>query len=528
MSTPSDTLLECLRFVAQHHQLPATAESLSAGLPLGERGLTPDLLARAADRAGLNTRLRKLTLGDIPDTVCPAILLLDGGEACVFLGRDEAGRARVLRPGLIDAESSEDLQALQAECTGHVLLARPRFRMDRRVTGPSPGREGHWFWSAMKANLPVYRDVLLAAFFIGLFALALPLFTMNVYDRVVPNAAFETLWMLAAGMLVILLGDVLLRTLRAYFVDLASRRVDVELSAKIMEQALGMRLEQRRPPWAPSPSTCAPSKLSATSLPRPPSPASSICPLPCCSSPLSRGSPGRFSSPCCWESSCWWALPWSCAPPAASHREHLPGRSHAQCHAHRSPVRGGNAESHGCGEVMQRRWEESTRYLAGVGVRLRLTSASVTHATLWCQQAVSVMVIITGVYLIAAGELTMGGLIASTMLASRSVAPFGQLAGLISTYHNARIALTSLDELFATPTEHGRRGPTYPGSTLPARSSSRTCPSPTPVPKRLPCATSTCRSRPGNTWRSSVVSARASPRSASSPWVCISPAPVPY
>jgi ATP-binding cassette subfamily C protein LapB len=245
MSTPSDTLLECLRFVAQHHQLPATAESLSAGLPLGERGLTPDLLARAADRAGLNTRLRKLTLGDIPDTVCPAILLLDGGEACVFLGRDEAGRARVLRPGLIDAESSEDLQALQAECTGHVLLARPRFRMDRRVTGPSPGREGHWFWSAMKANLPVYRDVLLAAFFIGLFALALPLFTMNVYDRVVPNAAFETLWMLAAGMLVILLGDVLLRTLRAYFVDLASRRVDVELSAKIMEQALGMRLEQR-------------------------------------------------------------------------------------------------------------------------------------------------------------------------------------------------------------------------------------------------------------------------------------------
>jgi ATP-binding cassette subfamily C protein LapB len=112
----------------------------------------------------------------------------------------------------------------------------------------------------------------------------------------------------------------------------------------------------------------------------------------------------------------------------------------------------------GAESIMQRRWEESTRYLAGVGVRLRLTSASVTHATLWCQQAVSVMVIITGVYLIAAGELTMGGLIASTMLAGRSVAPFGQLAGLISTYHNARIALTSLDELFATPTEHRQEG----------------------------------------------------------------------
>jgi ATP-binding cassette subfamily C protein LapB len=115
-------------------------------------------------------------------------------------------------------------------------------------------------------------------------------------------------------------------------------------------------------------------------------------------------------------------------------------------------------KSMGAESVMQRKWEDATRFLAGIGVEMRLTSSAVTHATLWCQQAVSVLVIITGVYLIANGELSMGGLIASTMLASRSVAPFGQIAGLISQYHNARISLSSLDALFATPTEHKDEG----------------------------------------------------------------------
>ena len=88
-----------------------------------------------------------------------------------------------------------------------------------------------------------------------------------------------------------------------------------------------------------------------------------------------------------------------------------------------------------------------------VGVQLRLLSSSTINVTLWSQQMVSVFVIITGVYLITAGELSMGGLIACTMLAGRIMAPFGQLAGLITQYHNAEIALKSLDEVMAKPLE---------------------------------------------------------------------------
>ena len=68
---------------------------------------------------------------------------------------------------------------------------------------------------------------------------------MNVYDRVVPNNAVDTLWMLALGVCIVLIADVVLRTMRGYFLDLAGSRVDVRLSAYIMERVLGLRLESR-------------------------------------------------------------------------------------------------------------------------------------------------------------------------------------------------------------------------------------------------------------------------------------------
>ena len=89
----------------------------------------------------------------------------------------------------------------------------------------------------------MYRDILIAAFFINLFALTMPLFVMNVYDRVVPNHATDTLWVLALGALIIICADLALRLLRSWFVELAASRADITLSARIMERILGTRLE---------------------------------------------------------------------------------------------------------------------------------------------------------------------------------------------------------------------------------------------------------------------------------------------
>ena len=107
----------------------------------------------------------------------------------------------------------------------------------------------------------------------------------------------------------------------------------------------------------------------------------------------------------------------------------------------------------GAESVMQRKWESSANFLARVGAQLRLLSSSTINGAMWAQQFVSVAVVVIGVYLIAEGNLTLGGLIACTMLSSRAMAPIGQVAGLLTQYHNAATALKSLDDILQQPVE---------------------------------------------------------------------------
>ena len=127
-------------------------------------------------------------------------------------------------------------------------------------------RPRHWFWSAIAQSWPIYGEALVASLLINLFALVTPFFTMNVYDRVVPNLALETLWVLTIGVALVFGFDLLMRTLRAYFIDVAGKRVDVILSANIFAKVLGHphgRRARRRS--ARSRTTCRSSSRSGSS-----------------------------------------------------------------------------------------------------------------------------------------------------------------------------------------------------------------------------------------------------------------------
>lgn len=241
-----DPLLDCLVEVARLHGQGATRASLSAGLPLQPQESLPLSLAeRAASRAGLATRVQRLALDEIDALTLPAILILHGNKACVLLGRDDSEHWRVLLPETGQGAVTLSTEALQSRYSGVVLFARPHFRFDERTPEVKPTRSGHWFWGPVLAQRFVYRDVLWAALLINLFALAFPIFSMNVYDRVVPNHATETLWVLAIGVTLVLCSDLFIRLLRSHFVDEASARIDVQISASLMERVLGMRLENR-------------------------------------------------------------------------------------------------------------------------------------------------------------------------------------------------------------------------------------------------------------------------------------------
>ncbi|MEP5566380.1 MAG: type I secretion system permease/ATPase [Halioglobus sp.] len=455
MTRTDDPLLQCLLALCRFHGNASTAEALMGGLPVDTGALTPTLFERAASRVGLTSRIVYRSPEEIEPALLPAVVMLEGERACLLMGWAGDGKfAKVVYPELNEAAVDIPREELLEKSSGAAIVCRPRFRFDQRAPRTGTSDRGHWFWDAMRANMPIYRDVLLAAFFINIFALALPLFTMNVYDRVVPNQAVETLWMLAAGVIIVLIADISLRSMRGYFLDLASRRVDIKLSALIMERVLGIRLEHR-------PMSVGSYAVNLRSFETVRDFITSASVTTIIDIPFAL----IFIGVIAW-------IAWPILIPlciglavvlgfALSVQGKLKELAETTYRAGamrnstliESLVGLDTIKAMGAESRMQRRWEDTTAFLAHVGVQLRLLSTSTINVTQWSQQMVTMFVIVTGVYLITAGELSMGGLIACTMLSGRIMAPFGQLAGLITQYHNAEIALKSLDEVMDKPVE---------------------------------------------------------------------------
>jgi ATP-binding cassette, subfamily C, bacterial LapB len=449
-----DPLLECLMALARIHGVPRTRDALVSGLPLSDQQLTPSVFERAARRAGMSSKIMRRSLDALNDALFPVVLLLNDREACLLVGWEADGAASVVFPELGDAATRVERDVLAQRYTGSVIFCRPRFRFDRRAPEVRQVRRRHWFWGAILENLPVYRDVLFAAFLINLFAIALPMFSMNVYDRVVPNLATETLWVLAFGLAIILFADVILRMMRGYLVDLAGSRVDIDLSARIMERVLGIRLENR-----PIAVGAFASNLRSFETVRDFIASATVTTLMDLPFAL------LFVLVIAW-------VDWVMALPLLAgivlvigyallvqDRMHELSETTYRAGAMRnaslveSLVGLETVKAVGAEGIMQRKWEQSAAFLSRTSTQLRLLSATTVNGAQAVSQFVFLATIVVGVYRIGEAALTMGGLIACSMLVSRAMAPFGQVAGLLVQYHNASTSLKSLDQIMGNEIE---------------------------------------------------------------------------
>ena len=455
MTVAADDLLDCLIAVARAYGAAPTRESLMAGLPSDQGRLSPVLFERAAKRAHLSCRWVRAPLQALNPALLPAVALLRDDKACVVLGLSSDGQTcRVAYPELPDAPVEVPLAELQARYAGRTVYARPTHRFDARTPQVRAGRHGHWFWSVIAESKPLYRDVLIAALLANVFALGAPLFSMNIYDRVVPNLAFETLWVLATGLVVVLVGDFVFRVMRGRFVDLASSRSDVKLSAFIMERVLGMPMSQR-----PASAGSFASNLRAFESVRDFIGSASVVAF------IDLPFALLFMIVIGWIS---WlmliplvigALVMLAYALAVQGQMHALAETTYRAGAQRNAtlieglVGFETIKTLGAESPMQRKWEQSAALLARVGAQLRLLSSTSSNASAFVQQLVNLAIVVLGVYLIADRHLTVGGLVACTMLAGRVMGPIGQVAGLLVQFHTASTALTSLDEMMQRPTE---------------------------------------------------------------------------
>ncbi|GAB6040857.1 type I secretion system permease/ATPase [Endothiovibrio diazotrophicus] len=451
-SAPTDPLLECLLFLARRFDRPTTPAALTAGLPLAEdHRLTPELALRAAERAGIEAEWVETPLEKLHPVDLPAILLLDQGEAAVLLSVDD-GEATLHRPG--QGDQAHPITQLSNSYAGRALRARPAYEFDERSAEHKEKRTGHWLWRVLVRSWPLYVEVVVASLLVNLFTLATPYFIMNVYDRVVPNHAVETLWVLASGLALVFLFDVLIRTLRVHFIDSAGKRADVILGAKLFAHILHTPLKgQPRSVGAFANHFHEFEALrdfvtSAT--------LTTLIDLPFVL---------LFLAVIGWV-----AGPVALVPAVAAPLVILGGLA-LQPPLRRLVERGyrGAADRHavlieslgalptikalGAEGQVQARWEAVSAELARTGLRTRFVQAVALHFALLSQQFAVLGVVLYGVYRITAGEMSVGALIACTLLTGRALGPLGQVAGLLTRYHQSVASLHALDRIFAQPTE---------------------------------------------------------------------------
>jgi ATP-binding cassette subfamily C protein LapB len=455
-----DPLLDCLVEICRLFGQAASRATLSAGMPLVGGRMTLELAERAVARAGMSAKLQRLALDEIDPAALPVTLILKDNRACVLTGWNaDRTQARVLLPETGQGSVSLARADLDGRFIGVVLFVRPHFRFDARTEGrgdaaPAMPRSRHWFWGAVLQQRFVYRDVLWAALLVNLFALAFPMFSMNVYDRVVPNNAVETLWALAIGVVLVLGADLFMRLLRSHFVDEASARIDVQISATLMEKVLGMRLEQR-----PESVGSFASNLRGFEQVRDFIASSTVTALI------------DLPFALIFIVVMFWISPWLALPVIVvslmifglgmvqQRRLHELSETTYKASAQRNATLIESLtgietiKAQGAEGVIQSKWERANIFLARTNVKMRALSSTAMYSTSFMTQLVTVSIIIIGVYLISQKELTMGALIASSMLASRALGPAGQVVGLLMQYQGARTAMDNLNRLMDKPVE---------------------------------------------------------------------------
>jgi ATP-binding cassette subfamily C protein LapB len=426
---------------------------LTAGLPLPEQRLSAELLPRAAARAGLQGRWLRRELDKIPPLAMPALLLLKEGRSAILLGWDEQGQARIMLSESDGGEVHVSAEVLAEDYSGRVFFAQPQHKFDFN-RGEMIPRATSWFRDTLKRSRWLYIDAIAASLLINLIGLATPLFVMNVYDRVVPNQAEATLWVLAIGITGVFFFDLLLKTLRGLCLDLAGKKTDLIISATLFERIVGMAMKFRPARVGSFAQNIHEFQslrdfLASLTL-------ASVIDLPF--TLLILAVIAMIGGHLVWIPVLAFPLValigWALQRPLAETMQRtmaLAGERQSsliESLAGLDAVKVNNAESE-----RQYLWEQTIGTLSRLELRARMLSSLAMNATLLVQQLAGVVVVVLGVYQIMAGNLSMGGLIACYMLTSRALGPLTQVSGLLTRYQQARVTLDSVNQMMELPQE---------------------------------------------------------------------------
>jgi ATP-binding cassette subfamily C protein LapB len=453
-----DSLLDSLVLFTQLYHKPFSAQSLIQGLPI-DANLSQEVLfstkkskslfSRAAAQAGLKTTLIQKDIKDILNLQLPAILLLNHSNSCILdsFSKDKT-KAKIIYPTQDALEQWVEVEQLQQEYLGFAFLLKKEVSFDAQSKHLSTSNIRHWFWGTLGLSRSIYKDTIIASILINLFVLATPLFVMNVYDRVIPNNAVETLVMFTIGIVVVFILDAILKFTRTYFLEIAAKKSDVIMSSIIFEKVLDLKISS-----LPKSVGAFASNIKEFDSIRNFFTSTTMAVL------IDFPFVILFLAVIAYVGGAMVIVPIITIILVLVYAYFIKEPLHKSIEATHEAAAKKNAilietltnietvKSQGMNGMTQYNWEEATAHIAQKGLKSKLLSNSIPTVTNFLVHLNTVGIICFGVYLIYSFDLTMGALIAVMILSSRAIAPMGQFASLLSNYEDTKTSYNMINEI---------------------------------------------------------------------------------
>ena len=443
-----DPVLDCLTYLAREADRPSSPVLLRAGLALADDGTLPfHQIEPALDQVGMRAEPVARRLKGWPARKMPAVLELTEGRAAVLLEMRD-GDALVYAPGIAELNWIK-LAELEPVYAGRAVVVETDPTREREGERPwDKAKRTHWFWSEVYKVRKEFWPVLLAALIVNLLAFAMPLFTMNVYDRVIPNKAISTLWVLALGVFLALGFDFILRVARARLIDEVSRALDAKLSQKLFEKVMNLPMAERQGSTGAFARRVSEFEqvrdfFASTTV---------VLVVDVIFLFLFLGLITILAG-------------WLVFVPivgialmliAGLSLQKAMGRAALDAQADSSLQHSVLVESIAGAETLKAaraegqmlgRWRRYSAMSAATSERMRRLTAIAVNLASISQQTISVGLLIGGFYQFQQGDMTMGAIIAIIMLSGRSLQPIGQLAFLVTRGKQAFATLDSLQRM---------------------------------------------------------------------------------
>jgi ATP-binding cassette subfamily C protein LapB len=351
------------------------------------------------------------------------------------------------------------VEELESIYVGYLFLIKKKYHADRDFDVHIGDTKKHWLWQHIRDSAPIYRDVIIASVLVNIFALISPLLVMNVYDKVAPNLAFESMWVLAIGASVAYIFDLILKQLRSYLIDMAGKKIDIQVSSKLFSKVIGIPLEKRAPSVGGMAKQLGEfdsvreflSSATITALVDLPFSllfifiiylvAGDLAVISIVASVLIIGyalvKQAKLSF-------------------AIEESNKFSGLRHGHLIESLSALE--SIKANGAEGIVQNTWQQMLGHTSSWQLKTKMITNSVTNFASFIVQMTSVAVLVLGVYRVSDSLISMGGIIAAVMLSSRAVGPMARVAALMIRYNETASALRQLDAIMAQEDEFENKG----------------------------------------------------------------------